>query len=118
MLDPVKIAKPYGAVVFLLFGLLEVLSPVFSLYTSENRVSEIDLLSLVFGMVGMISGYGLYKTKVWGIYALGILALLKVLGIFYDSSNGYDISTGSLISPLLLIVPFLVFFLVKNKFKG
>lgn len=113
MLDPVKNARVIGYI-FLFIALLDVIS----LPTILNNLQDSANLIMIVGLITLLgTAYGLIQDKLWAVYGVGILAVLQLIGIIYNSSLAISPSMGTLIMLLVYAVLFLWFFSAKSKFS-
>lgn len=102
MLDPVKNAKATGLIIFV----LSLFDLPLLLNLSDNLIASGLTAISVIGSI--VVGFGLYKTKAWAVYGIGLLALAKLLFIILGAG-----SSGAIL--ILLIYGFLFFWFLSAK---
>lgn len=113
MFDGAKNAKIIGYLLFI-FSLIDLVSMFGS--ASEYTMSAV-VLSLIGSIGSLIVAYGLIKTKIWSIYGIGMLALYRIVLIFYNNSVGSSASLGVLFMLGVNIILFFWFLSAKKNFK-
>ncbi|MGD9129438.1 MAG: hypothetical protein PVJ09_03050 [Candidatus Woesebacteria bacterium] len=100
--NPVSNAKALAFLFFLLafISLLDIIN------------GESSLLGMAMGFLYLVIGIGLRKQKLWGVYGLGVLAVVTLLAIFAFGSIP-TLLASFLIAALL----FFWFYSAKSKFK-
>ncbi|MFH0937246.1 MAG: hypothetical protein V1808_03050 [Candidatus Daviesbacteria bacterium] len=119
MLDPVKNAKTIG-LLFIILGVLDTFLGVAGFINLGIGLRQVDMLvtmvNLILGIGYLAIGIGLRKTKLWGVYGLGIAALIQ-LGVFIlGIINGTGLSVGVLIISIITILFFIWFYSVRARF--
>lgn len=113
MLDPVKNAK---TIAFLL-----IIVGIFSTFLSLARFTDSDPLSALIklgsGILYLVVGFGLRKTKLWAVYALGISALIEFGLLIFSLAGGEELSLVSVISIAITAALFAWFYSARTKFS-
>ncbi len=76
------------------------------------------LLTTLNAFAWLISGMGLAFGKRWGVYAIGVLAALRVVTELYNFSLGISLSPFYTFVIIFNIFLFLGLFLIRNKFSS
>lgn len=107
---------PGCGVVIALFGVMILMFSFGNPFVAENT-SDISTLTLIEGIILVITGYGLYKRKMFGIYGLGLLLLMSIGGFLYNLAQGFTVRES--LSWTLIIYPLLLwwFYSAKKLFK-
>lgn len=103
-LDPVANAKTLGFL-FIILGIVDILG-------GTNNI-----ISLIFGIIYLVIGFGLRKTKLWSVYVIGLFALMYTILRIYELSQGYELTLGMLIEIIFNIGIFLWLYSAKNRFE-
>lgn len=113
MLDPVKNAK---TIAFLLI-IVGVLNTFLGLvrFTDTDPLSA--LIKLGSGILYLAVGFGLRKTKLWAVYALGISALIEFGFLIFSLVGGEELSLVSVISIAITVALFVWFYSAKGRFS-
>lgn len=113
MLNPAKNARAIG---FLLF--IGSLLGIISLIGALNEYTPLAIfISTVTEIIVLVVAYGLIKNKVWSIYGIGAIAILKVLTILYNYTLNLEPTRGSLVALAIYIILFFWFYSGKKEFK-
>ncbi len=111
MFDPVKNAKVVGFLIVLL-----TLLGVAAIYGFGEGVSFTPL-AIVLTLASLVVAYGLIKTKLWGVYGLGLLGLISLVQMLISFSSGEQVTVGSWVTLAFYAALFFWFFSSRNKFS-
>ncbi len=105
MLDPVKNAKVIG-IIFEIFAVLDLLSSLSS--------GVPILIGLSSGL--LVVGFGLIRKKLWAVYGLGVLTLIRLVITILYVAQGEVASTGMYMTIVIFALLFFWFFSARKRF--
>ncbi|TSC87587.1 MAG: hypothetical protein G01um10147_565 [Microgenomates group bacterium Gr01-1014_7] len=114
MFDPVKNAKVLG-VVYLALGLIGILFNVFFLGLSQLSLASV--ISFLSTIMMMVVAFGLFKTKAWAVYTIGVLAFLSIIGLVYVYITTQNIGSRDIFNVGINVGIFIWFYSAINRFN-
>lgn len=122
MFNAVKNARIVG-ILLILFGLFDFLGGIKTLTDFLNRGNAIiaedvpSFIALVAGpVIAIVAGFGLIKSKLWAVYGIGLLALVRIITLLWASSE-VAITTGNFVVVGIYILLFIWFYSSKKDFS-
>ncbi len=100
--DPVANAKVFGFL-YLLAAFSSVL---------EVIAGTISLIGFIFGVFYLVTGLGLYKRKLWGVYGVGLSVIIGMTQVIISGANEL-----SIISVAISLLLFLWFYSARDRFE-
>ena len=106
LMDPVANAGTIGFL-FMLMALVQVLSVA----------KDFTPLAVISIVLYAVIGFGLWKKKVWALYAFGCLAALSVFVFLFNLMQVVPFLLASLVDPILTVGLFLWFWSARERFN-
>ncbi len=121
MLNPVYNAKVLGLIIGF-YGVLVLLLTFLSvgLVTSSGGNILNVYRGFIYAALSILTGYGLFQTKRWSIYLLGLIAALSVFPIITGLSYYLAHQTSFIFQGIIAIIlsgSFIWFYLRRSKFS-
>lgn len=115
MIPPVKVAKVVGILIVLGSA------PIFVNIIRDFTNGVADLFGLIFyliiGVITLLTGYGLYKSKAKSIFGLGILGVLQLIMLLLYAPDTELASPTSWVLIVLYVALFVWFYSAKKQFS-
>lgn len=122
MFNAVRNARIIG-ILLILFGLFDFLSGIKTLTdflnNSKALIAEdvLNFIPLVAGpVIAIVAGFGLFKSKLWAVYGIGLLVLVRIITLIWASSE-VAITTGNFVVVGIYILLFIWFYSSKKDFS-
>lgn len=115
MVTPIKVAKIIGTLIIISSA------PLFVNIMRDFSSGQADLFGLVFyliiGIITLLTGYGLYKSKVKGIFGLGILGVFQLVMLLLYTPDTELSSPISWLLIVLYLALFVWFYSTRKQFS-